>query len=683
VADEMMYAGMTVDNYHGVPVADPFRWLEDPTSSETQAWTAEKNAVARGILDAIPGRAAIRDRLAELSNYTQYGTHVRAGERLFLLRKDGLQNQPCLYVEENGSEPRLLVDPNLFSDDGTVALTVFSPNREGTKLAYSTAASGSDWQIMRVLDVASGKDDVDVIQWCKFTNASWLPDGSGFYYTRFPERDDSGVADQTRGAMVYFHSVGAAQSEDELVYERPDAPDLQFHPEVSHDGAYLFLHVTKGTDRETRLYVRPLTSDGEFQRLLDDADAMYHLIGNVESDLYVLTDADAPSRRIVKISIAQPHKHAWQEVVAQTSNALSFSALAGDKLLLCYLVDAGHQVELVDLTGANRQPIELPTVGTVTSLFARPNSTEVLLGFTGFLFPNQIFRLETELGSVVPLHEVTIDFPVDDYETNQVFYQSKDGTRVPMFVTHKKAIERSGNNPVILTGYGGFNLPMTPGFSPNTLYWLEQGGVFAVANMRGGSEYGQNWHRAGMLEQKQNVFDDFHGAAQWLIENKYTNPQRIAIRGGSNGGLLVAATMLQRPNLYGAVICQVPVIDMLRYHRFTVGRYWVGEYGNAEENAEHFANMYKYSPLHNVVYGRVYPPLLITTADSDDRVVPSHAKKFFATMEAASPGVNPILLRVETGAGHGAGKPTGKVIDEQSDIYAFIGQIFQMAMVSE
>ncbi|MCL6452253.1 MAG: prolyl oligopeptidase family serine peptidase [Alicyclobacillus sp.] len=672
-------AEVVVENYHGVWVADPFRWLEDPLSERTRAWTDEQNTAARAVLDAIPARAAIEARLKQLWNHTQLGAHVRRGDRLFFLRKDGLQNQPCLYVEAPSGEVRTLVDPNRLRADGTAALTAFSPNDDGTKVAYAIAQSGSDWQTIHVVDVETGATEPDEISWCKFTNAAWLPDGSGFFYTRFPEPDTSRVADQSQGARVHFHRLGAPQSDDALVYHRPDAPALGFHPEVSEDGRYLFLHVTHGTDAETRLYVRPLGSDGDFQRLLDKADAMYRLVGTVGDDLFVLTDFGAPNRRVVKFHVDRPEPEHWVEVVPECEHTLSFCAMAGGKLLVCYLQDAAHRVHLLPSDGHGTPiPIELPALGTLTTLSARSTDNRVLFGLTSFLFPNQIFELDVEAGLVRPFRTVEMDFPVDAYETVQVFYPSKDGTRVPMFLTHRKGLALDGNNPVLLTGYGGFNLPTTPQFSPSVLYWLEQGGVYASANMRGGSEYGQAWHRAGMLEQKQNVFDDFHAAAEWLVARGYTRPGRLATRGGSNGGLLVAATMLQRPELYGAVICQVPVIDMLRYHRFTVGRYWVGEYGNAEENAEHFRFLYSYSPLHNVVYGRVYPPILITTADSDDRVVPSHAKKFYATLQAASPGVNPILLRVESGAGHGLGKPTSKLIAEQADIYAFIGQVFGM-----
>lgn len=667
---------IVVDNYHGVFVADEFRFLEDPKSPVTKAWTEEQNEEARRYLDGIPVRDTIRTRLEELWNYTMYGRHIRVANRLFYLEKQGLQNQPSLYVEEEDKSVRLLVDVNALSEDGTVALTGFSVRKDGKKLAYLVSARGSDWQVLRVLDVESGKNDEDVIQWCKFTNAAWHPNLSGFYYTRFPEQDESGVVDQTQNAKVYYHELGTSQASDTLVYERPDAPELQFHPFVSEDGQYLFLHVTKGTDRETRLYVRGIESDGEFHRILDEGDALYQFVGNTGQDLFILTDENASNRRIVKISIENPAKSAWQEIIAETKDAVEFATIAGGELLLGYIQDAQTRLRLAHLDGTEMRDVTMPTMGSITSLDADYEDESVLFGLTSFLFPNQIYELNVQTGEVSPIRTVSSSFAADEYETTQVFSPSKDGTKVPMFLTHKRGMVKDGKNPVILTGYGGFNLSVTPQFSPSTLYWLEQGGIFAQANLRGGSEYGETWHRAGMLENKQNVFDDFHSAAEWLIENGYSSSSRIATRGGSNGGLLVAATMLQRPELYGAVICQVPVIDMLRYHRFTVGRYWVGEYGNAEENAEHFRFMYAYSPLHNVVQGRVYPPILITTADTDDRVVPSHAKKFFATLKAASPDANPILLRVETGAGHGAGKPTSKVIDEQADIYAFLAKTF-------
>lgn len=677
---------VVVEDYHGMTVADPFRWLEDPKSEATRAWTEAQNTVTREWLDAIAERGSIRERLEQLFQYTQYGEHIRRGERVFFMQKEGLQNQPCLYVQDGDSAPRLLVDANALREDGTAAIAGFSPNRDGSKLAYSIAQSGSDWQVMYVMDVESGEKLADELHWCKFTRAAWNPEGTGFFYTRFPEPDPSGVADQTVNSKIFWHNLGAIQDTDELVYERPDAPGLQFYSSVSHDGEYLVVTLNQGTDRETRIHVRRLDDANSWERILDEGDALYHVVGNIGRDLYVLTDRDAPNRKVVRIPMDRPEPAQWSVVIAESEHTIDFCSMAGGKLLVVLLQDAHHEMQLVPLVGADdpmttRETlhVELPTMGSLTTLSANQDVDTVLFGLTSFLNPNQMYELNVVDGKVRLVKDVELGFPADEFETKQIFYTSKDGTEVPMFLSHRKGLEMTGENPVWLTGYGGFNLSRTPAFSATALYWMEQGGVFALANLRGGSEYGETWHRNGMRERKQNVFDDLHAAAEWLASSGYSNPGRIAIQGGSNGGLLVSATMLQRPELYGAVICQVPVIDMLRYQRFTAGRYWVGEYGNAEESAEDFAFMYAYSPLHNVVQSRVYPPLLITTADSDDRVVPSHAKKFCATMQAASPGVNPVLLRVDTGAGHGAGKPTSKIIDEQADILAFLRKTFRLA----
>jgi prolyl oligopeptidase len=665
-----------VDDFHGVLVADPFRWLEDPLLPETKAWVAEQNNLTRNALDVTPLRHEIRARLEALYQYPQYYAPVEVAGKLFFLQNDGSKNQPCLYVKDagEGAAQRLLVDPNTMSDNGTVALTQFSVRRDGAKVAYATAQGGSDWQVIRVMDVESGANDSDLIQWCKFTKPAWHPDGTGFFYTRFPEPDESGVKDQSQNAAVYWHALGASQDEDVLTYARPDAPDFGFYPHVSDDGKYLFLHVTKGTDRENRLYVRSLDDEGEWRALFDDADAKYALVGNEGSTVYVLTDKEAPNGRVVAFELDNPVPDAWSEVVAETDVPLADVEFAKASLVLVYLQDAHHVIRLFHLPDGKLHDIELPVVGSITELHCTRKSETVYFGLTSFLYPVSVFTLDTATKDVSVLWDASAKFDVAPYVTRQVFYASKDGTKVPMFLTHRRDIVMNGDNPTLITGYGGFNISRTPVFSPAALRFVESGGIYALANLRGGSEYGESWHQAGMLGNKQNVFDDFQSAAEYLVAEGYTRPLRTAIIGGSNGGLLVAASMLQRPDLYGAVVCQVPVIDMLRYHRFTVGRYWVGEYGNAEASKEQFQFMYKYSPLHNVVHSRVYPPILITTADSDDRVVPSHPYKFAATLQAASPGVNPVLLRVETEAGHGAGKPISKIIDEQTDIYAFLAQ---------
>lgn len=662
-----------VDNFHGTPVADPYRWLEDPAAPATRAWVDAQNARTRALLDAAPDRAAIRARLAAIWDYPKQGVPYRRGDRTFFSRNDGLQNQAVLYVQDApAAAPRVLIDPNTLSADGTVALTSESVSRDGRLLAYGISQGGSDWQVIRIRDVASGEDYPDEIRWCKFAGAAWHPDGSGFYYSRFPAPGTVPPEDESNYNKVYWHRLGAPQEEDSLVYERPDAKGLGFSPYISDDGKYLFLHVWHGTDPTNRLYYRPLAGDGDFVRLLDANDAAYNLIESVGDTLYIHTDLGAPRGRVVAIDLARPAREHWQEIVPEDTAVIAFADLVGGRLALAYERDVKHEVRFFDLEGAKLGELPMPIIGSIAGWSGKPGERELRFGLTSFLSPTTIYRYDLEDGVLETLKAPELSFAADDYEVRQVFAPSKDGTPVPMFLVHKKGLELNGDNPTLLYGYGGFNISLTPQFWVSRLLWLERGGVFAVANMRGGSEYGEEWHRAGMLERKQNVFDDFCAAAEWLIQAGYTRPGKLAINGGSNGGLLTAACMLQRPELFGAVVCQVPVIDMLRYHRFTVGRYWVGEYGSAEDPAQ-FPFLYAYSPLHNVQAGVRYPPILLTTADTDDRVVPAHAYKFAATLQHADPeGQNTIYLRVDVDAGHGAGKPTAKVLDELADVYTFL-----------
>ncbi|MBC8075802.1 MAG: S9 family peptidase, partial [Chloroflexales bacterium] len=552
-------------------------------------------------------------------------------------------------------------------------------SHDGALLAYGTSSGGSDWQEIRVRRVDDGTDFPEVIRWCKFSGIAWKHDGSGFYYNRLPEPGSVPPEDASNYWRVYWHQLGSEQREDRLVYEQPDTPELRFSPFITDDGAYLVLHVSRGTDPTNRVYYRPVESNGPFVRLLDDNDARYSFVDNVGARFFFHTDLEASRGRIIAIHLERPERDHWQEIVPERGEVISFATAVGERLVVAYMRDAHHELRLFDLVGTERGEIALPAPGTIIGLHGRRDDDEMLFGFQSFLYPTLIYRYEVASATLTLFRKAEVSFPVEAYETRQVFYASKDGTRVPMFVTHRRGLELNGDNPTWLYGYGGFNVSVMPYFAVSWLLWLEQGGVLAVANLRGGGEYGEEWHRAGMLAKKQNVFDDFIAAGQWLVSSGYTRPERLAISGGSNGGLLVAACMLQHPELFGAVVCQVPVIDMLRYHRFTIGRYWAGEYGNAEENAEHFAFMYAYSPLHNARAGVNYPPTLVTSADTDDRVVPAHAKKFAATLQHAYKGDNPILIRIETRAGHGLGKPTAKVIEELTDIYTFLFQTFNIS----
>ena len=666
-------------DFHGTRVPDPYRWLEDPAAPDTRAWVEAENTLTAEILGGYAGREAIRARLTELWDYPKYSVPHREGGRYFFTRNDGLQNQGVLYVQASlDAAPRVVLDPNALSDDGTVALVNTAYSHDGMLLAYGTSVGGSDWQEIRVRRVDEGTDFPELIRWSKFTGIAWKHDGSGFFYNRLPEPGSVPPEDENNYWRVCWHQLGTDQRDDRLVFEQPEDKELRAQPFITDDGAYLVLHIARGTDPTNRVFYRPVESDDPFVRLLDDNDAKYNFVDNVGARFLFHTDAGATRGRIVAVDLEHPEREHWQEIVPERDDVLSFATVVGERLVVGSMRDAHHELRSYELDGAARGDIPLPTLGTISALTGRRGDAEMLIGFESFLFPPMTLRYEIASGALKPFRTTEVAFPIDEYETRQVFYHSKDGTRVPMFLTHRRGLELNGDNPTWLYGYGGFDVSLLPYFAPSRLLWLERGGVLAVANLRGGGEYGEAWHRAGMLEKKQNVFDDFIAAGEWLVQNGYTRPQRLAINGGSNGGLLVAACMLQRPELFGAVVCQVPVIDMLRYHRFTIGRYWAGEYGNAEENADHFAFMIAYSPLHNVRRGVEYPPTLITSADTDDRVVPAHAKKFAATVQHTYAGDNPILIRIETRAGHGLGKPTAKVIEELTDIYTFLFQMFQM-----
>ena len=665
-----------VENFHGTQVADPYRWLEDSLSPESQAWIEEHNKTTREFIDT-PLREQLKQRLTELWNFPKYGLPKEVEGRLFFQKNDGLQNQPVLYMQDSG-QTTVILDPNTLSDDGTVALTSYGFSKDGKLMAYATSASGSDWQKVRILKVDSLEEFQETINWCRFTNLAWTPDGQGFYYSRFPETGAVSPEDQSNYNKIYYHKVGTSQDQDTLVFERPDEKELGFMPFISEDENYLGLYVYHGTSSKNRFYYRPLNSKGDFVRLLDQGDAAYKPIGNIGTRFYFQTDLDAPRGRIIVIDIDKPQRENWEEIVPQAEDVIADANLIAGKLVLTYMHHAHHKLQIFTPQGVPQGNIELPGIGSVTDISGKYKSSQVFLGFTSYLYPSTVLSYDFSRKELLPFGETGFSFNPDEFETTQVFYPSLDGTEIPMFLTHKKGIALDGTNPTLLYGYGGFNISMTPAFSPSQLVFLERGGVYAVACLRGGSEYGEDWHRAGMLENKQNVFDDFIAAGEWLVESKYTSPEGLAIMGGSNGGLLVAACMTQRPDLFGAVICRVPVIDMLRYHKFTVGRYWIPEYGNAEENSQHFKFMYAYSPLHNVRENVNYPPTLIMTADTDDRVVPGHALKFAATIQEKYTGNNPIMLRVEVKAGHGAGKPTSKLIDESADIYSFLFRIWNI-----
>jgi prolyl oligopeptidase len=670
-----------VENFHGTSVADPYRWMENENASELKTWIDQENSITNGYLESFPDRPAMKRRLTAMWNFERFSGIFKRGKKVFYYKNDGLQNQPVLYVKDSPkAKPTIVIDPNALSDDGTVALSDVFVSFDGTMMAYALSSSGSDWQIVRIRNLSTGKDYTESLQWTKFVSVAWKKDGKGFFYNRFPDPKKVPADQQAYNNKVYYHAIGTPQTKDELVYERPDAKELSFSPSATDDGDYLILSVWKGTDQQNRVYYRPMSSKGKFIKLLDKADAQYTFVDNMGPFFYFQTDLKAPKGKVIAIDINIPDPKRWRTIVPEQKEPIASVALANLHLVVTYLKDVRHILKLYMPRGRFIREVTLPAPGTISELWGSKREKEMFVTFESFLYPKTVFKYIFKDQKLEPVFTSTVPIDPSRFETKQVFYPLKDGTKIPMFIVSLKNIKLDGSNPVYLYGYGGFSVNIMPSFSIARMLWLEQGGVFALANIRGGAEYGEAWHQAGMLGRKQNVFDDFIAAGEWLIANKYTTSSKLAIAGGSNGGLLVSACMLQRPELFGAVICQVPVTDMLRYHTFTIGRYWTGEYGNARENADQFKFMYAYSPLHNVKSGVAYPPTLMTTADHDDRVVPAHSFKFAATMQAADAGKNPILVRIETKAGHGGGKPTAKRIDENVDIYSFLFKVFGMRM---
>jgi prolyl oligopeptidase len=668
------------DNYHGTVVQDPYRWLEDANSADTHAWVEAENKVTQAYLAQIPQREAIRKRLTELWNYERYSVPYKEGGRYFLSRNDGLQNQSVLYTMKTLRDtPRLLLDPNTLAADGTVALAGMAVSPDGKLLAYSTAASGSDWNEIRVRDVDTGRDLEDHIQWVKFSSTAWTRDGKGFFYSRYDEpKEATKLADVNYFQKLYYHKLGTPQEADVLVYDRPDEKEWGFQAETTDDGRYLLIQATKGTAHKYRVFYKDLSKpDGKVLPLVDNFEAAYDFIDNVGSVFYFSTDRNAPRQRIVAIDLKKPQEANWKTVVPEGQQTLVSTHMVNNQLVSEYLADARSVVRVTDLKGKLVREIALPGIGSVSGFRGKRGDSETFFSFTGFTTPTTIYRLDMKSGASTVFRQPKVAFNPADYETRQQFYTSRDGTKVPMFIVSKKGLKLDGSNPTYLYGYGGFNISITPGFSPANLAWMEMGGVYAVANLRGGGEYGEAWHEAGTKLKKQNVFDDFIGAAEWLVNNKVTSPAKLAIGGGSNGGLLVGAAMTQRPELFGAAIPQVGVMDMLRFHKFTIGWAWTSDYGSSE-NPDEFKALVKYSPLHNLKPGTCYPATMITTADHDDRVVPAHSFKFAATAQAAQAGGNPVIIRIDTKAGHGAGKPTSKQIEEVADRWGFLSKALKM-----
>jgi prolyl oligopeptidase len=669
------------DDYFGTKVADPYRWLEDDNSAETRAWVKAQNKVTFAFLEAIPQRSAIRERLEKLWNYERFGIPFRRGDRWFFTRNSGLQNQSVLFVADTpDGEGRELLDPNKLSADGTVSLTESAPSEDGKLLVYGTSTGGSDWQEFRIRDIGTGKDMADVLRWIKFSGASWARDGSGFYYSRYPEpKEGAALTQKNENQSIWFHKPGTKQEMDTLVYARPDHPQWGLSGGVTDDGRYLIITLTEGTDPKTRVFYRDLTKPrGGVVELLNQFDAAYDFIENEGTTFFFNTNLDAPRRRVIAIDVENPGRENWREVVPQSPHKLDGVSLSGGQLLCEYLQDAKSAVKAFDLQGKLIREVELPGIGTVSGFGGRKEDKEIYYAFTSFTTPTSIHRFDIAGGKSVLFRKPKIDFDGSGLETKQVFVTSKDGTRVPMFLVHRKGIALDGSNPTLLYGYGGFDISLTPGFSVSRAVWLERGGVFAMANLRGGGEYGTEWHEAGTKLRKQNVFDDFIACAEWLTKERYTQPAKLAIQGGSNGGLLVGACMTQRPELFGAALPAVGVMDMLRFHKFTIGWAWKSDYGSSEKPDE-FKAILAYSPLQNLKSGTRYPATMVMTADHDDRVVPAHSFKFAARLqECQAKDGPPVLIRIETSAGHGAGTALTKVIEETADEWAFLVKVLGM-----
>jgi prolyl oligopeptidase len=673
-----------VDSYHGVEVADPYRWLEEDVreSDRVRRWVESQNAATFSYLGTIPERDPIAARMRELWNYKRFGLPVRKGGRYFYRYNDGLQNQDVICVQESlDGEPRLLIDPNEWSEDGTVALAAFFPGPDGRHVACLIQDGGSDWNIARVVEVATGAVRPDELAWLKFTGLSWAADGSGFYYSRYPDtdREDRFLALNLNQA-VYFHRLGTTQSEDELVYARPDHPDWGYSAAVTDDGRHLVITVWKGTDDRFQIVHRDLTRrDSGPEMIIEGFDYRYELAGSIGDELFFRTNNAAPENRLIAIDVGNPAPEAWREVVAGTDDVLNSVSLVGGRIVACYMQDAKTVVRILDLDGRQAGTVDLPGIGTALGFDGKPDDPETFFSYASFATPTTIYRLDAGTGAVAVFRQPDVGFDPGDYVVRQVFYTSKDGTRVPMFVSHRRDVPRNGTAATLLYGYGGFNISLTPEFDVTRLAWMDLGGIYAVANLRGGGEYGETWHKAGTKLDKQNVFDDFIAAAEYLVSENYTNPNRLAILGRSNGGLLIGAVTNQRPDLFAAAIPGVGVMDMLRFQNFTAGRFWVDDYGSSDD-PEEFAALYAYSPYHNIREGAEYPAVLVTTADTDDRVVPGHSFKYAARLKEAQGGSAPILIRIETRAGHGAGTPTEMLIDEAADQWAFLVKSLGMSL---
>jgi prolyl oligopeptidase len=665
-----------VDVYHGMKVADPYRWLEDDVreSEQVAQWVEDENVLTNAYLNSIPERDAIEERLTELWNYARYSTPSKKGGRYFFTMNDGLKNQSILYTMTSlEDEPEVLLDPNTWSEDGAVALSGTAVSEDGRYMAYRVSEAGSDWANWRIIEIETREELPELLRWIKFGGATWTHDSKGFFYMRFEEPGEGAeFQDLNLNNKVYYHRIGTEQSEDRLVYFQPEHPDWSYSPVVTEDGRYLVLHIGVGTDDRNRVVVMDLERpDAVPVELIKNFENAFSLIGNDGETLYFRTDLDAPLRRVIAIELNRESPDEVREIIPEAEESLAGVDLVGGRFVTRYLKDVLPLVRIYSIEGEAIRDVSFEGIGSISGFSGRSDDSETFYSFSGYNIPPSIYRYDVETDETELFRQAETPFDGEQYEVKQVFVESKDGTKIPMCIVHRKGIELTGDHPTLLYGYGGFAISILPRYSTSVASWLEMGGIYAVANMRGGDEYGEAWHKAGTKNQKQNVFDDFIASAEWLIENGYTRSDKLAIHGRSNGGLLVGAVMTQRPNLFGACLPGVGVMDMLRFQCFTAGRYWTDDYGSSD-NADEFPALYAYSPYHNIEEDVAYPPTMVTTADRDDRVVPGHSFKFAAAMQHAQSGDNPILIRIETRAGHGAGKPTSKQIVEIADQWAFL-----------
>jgi prolyl oligopeptidase len=665
-----------VDDYHGTKVADPYRWLETDvrTSKDVADWVAAENKVTFDYLGTIPEREPIRKQLTTLWNYEKFSTPFKRGGHYFFSKNNGLQNQFVLYtVDKWGDTPRVLLDPNTWSKDGTVALGEVAISDDAKYAAYSTSEAGSDWQVIKVVEVASGKQLPDEIKWVKFSGIAWTNDDKGFFYSRFPAVDaEKSFQSLNRNQKVYYHRLGTPQSDDPVVFQNSEHPEWNHDADVSEDGRYLIISTTSGTASRNQVHIKDLQDPYAMPvTIVDKIENDYSFVGNDGPVLYFRTDLKAPKGRLISIDLRKPAAENWKEILPESESKLQSVRYAGHRFVANYLSDAHSDIRIFDTAGKLVRNVALDGIGSAGGFGGRSDDNETFYSFSSYATPPSVYKYDIATGEKQLVFRAKVAMNPADYEVKQVFYTSKDGTKVPMFISYKKGLKLDGNNPTLLYGYGGFDISMTPGFSISRLTWMNMGGVYAVANLRGGGEYGEAWHEAGMKLHKQNVFDDFIAAAEYLIKNNYTKPAKLAVQGGSNGGLLVGAVLTQRPDLFAATLPAVGVMDMLRFNQFTAGRYWVDDYGSSA-NADEFKALYAYSPYHNIKPGTKYPATLVTTADTDDRVVPGHSFKFAAAIQEAQAGPAPVLIRIETRAGHGGGKPTTKLIEETTDEIAFL-----------